>query len=217
MTIKALIFDMDGVITDTAERHYRSWKRLADEEGLPFTRADNEALRGVTRRESLRRLLKGKAIDEDTAQAWMTRKNAYFHQLLEDMTPADRLPGLTRLLDEAQERGIKTGVASASRNVYPVLTRLDLVDRFHAIGDATTVENPKPAPDVFLWVADQLGVTPAETIVFEDSEDGVNAALAEGFNVVGLGTAPVHRAHLVLPDLADAHLDDLANRLNIAV
>ncbi len=102
--IRGLIFDLDGVITDTAEYHYRSWQRLADEEGIPFTREDGEALRGVSRRESLTRLLKGRAIDEATAQDWMRRKNAYFASDLSRLTPDAVLPGVRTLLEEAHCR-----------------------------------------------------------------------------------------------------------------
>src|SRR4051794_4039601 len=101
LDIRAFIFDLDGVITDTAEFHYRSWQRLADEEGIPFTRQDNEALRGVSRRESLNRMLKGRVIDEATVQAWMERKNGYYVAYLNEITPANVLPGAINLLDEA--------------------------------------------------------------------------------------------------------------------
>src|SRR5215212_4864640 len=108
LQIRALIFDLDGVITDTAEFHFLAWKRMADEEGIPFTRQDNEALRGVSRRESLNRMLKGRSIDEATAQEWMTRKNGYYVAMLDEITPDSVLPGALRLLDEARAAGIKT-------------------------------------------------------------------------------------------------------------
>ena len=101
-SIKAFIFDLDGVITDTAEFHFLSWKQLAEEEGIVFTREDNEQLRGVSRRESLKRLLKGRPIDEATAQNWMERKNAYYKDYLSGMTPDDALPGVPQFLAEAR-------------------------------------------------------------------------------------------------------------------
>src|SRR5690349_6623097 len=134
LDIRAFIFDLDGVITDTAEYHFRSWKRLADEEGIPFTRQDNEALRGVSRRESLNRMLKGRAIDEATAQAWMERKNGYYVAMLDEITPDDVLPGALTLLDEARAAGIKTAIGSASKNAKPALEKLNILDRFDAIG-----------------------------------------------------------------------------------
>jgi beta-phosphoglucomutase len=204
--IRALIFDLDGVITDTAEYHYLSWKRLADEEGLSFTREDNEALRGVSRRESLNRLLKGKQIDEQTAEAWMARKNAYYVGYLGSITPADRLPGVDRLLAEARARGMKLALASASRNARRVLEGLGMAAAFDVVGDGSSVVNSKPAPDLFVWVAGALGINPRQAIVFEDAEAGVDAALAGGFWAVAIGDAPRGKGHVTLPDMAAADL-----------
>ena len=205
LDIRAFIFDLDGVITDTAEYHFRSWKRLAEEEGIPFTRQDNEALRGVSRRESLNRMLKGRPIDEATAQAWMERKNGYYITLLNDITPANLLPGALNLLDEAHAAGILIGLGSASKNARPVLERLGIADKFDAIGDGYSVVNTKPAPDLFIWTAGRLNVAPTQAVVFEDAEAGVAAALTGGFWTVGIGTADVGKAHIVLPDLSNAH------------
>ncbi len=206
LDMRAFIFDLDGVITDTAEFHFRSWKRLADEEGIPFTRQDNEALRGVSRRESLRRMLKGRPIDEATAQAWMERKNNYYIALLNDITPDDVLPGALNLLDEARAAGIRTAIASASKNAQTVLDKLQIADKFDALGDGYSVVNTKPAPDLFIWTAGRLGVSPTQAAVFEDAEAGIEAALTGGFWAVGIGSADVSKAHIRLPDLSDAHV-----------
>jgi beta-phosphoglucomutase len=211
--IRAFIFDLDGVITDTAEYQYLSWQRLADEEGLPFTRQDNEALRSVTRRESLRRLLKGREIDEETAQAWMQRKNDYYLELL-DNAPPDMLPGIRNLIDEARAAGMKVAVASASRNVHIVLKKLNALDLFDAIADGGTVVHNKPSPDLLLWTAGRLNVSPQNAVVFEDAEAGVQAALAGGFRVVGIGSASVDKAHLVLPNTDGIRLQSLLETLN---
>jgi beta-phosphoglucomutase len=123
--IQAIIFDLDGVITDTAEYHFLAWKRLADEQGLPFTRQDNEHLRGVSRRESLARLLKGVPVSKEQAGEMIARKNGYYRQFLTQVTPADLLPGVPELLTEIRAAGMKTALASASRNapdVSPSLT-----------------------------------------------------------------------------------------------
>lgn len=209
LDIRAFIFDFDGVIADTTELHYRSWQRLADEEGIPFTRQGNAALLGTSRRESLKRLLKGRPIDEATAQAWMTRKNDYFLASLNEFTPASVLPGVINLIDEARAAGLKTAIASASRNVHPVLERLQIAWRFDAIADAHSVVNNKPAPDVFIWAAGRLNVSPPQVVIFEDGEAGVTAARTGGFWVVGVGEAQVSHAHIRLPDLADAHAGEI--------
>ncbi len=213
--IQGFIFDLDGVLTDTAEFHYRAWKRLADEEGIPFTRQDNEALRGVSRRESLNRLLKGRAITEAQAQAWMERKNDYYRAFLTEITPDHLLPGVAAFLGEARALGVKLGVGSASRNALDVLTRLGLLDHLDAVGDGTSVARSKPAPDLFVWVAGRLGLPPMQTAVFEDAEAGVEAALAGGAFVVGIGPQErVGRAHVRLPSgLADTTVAALLEQL----
>lgn len=211
--IQAFIFDLDGVITDTAEFHYLSWKRLADEVGVPFTRAENDQLRGLSRRDSLNVILKGRAIDEVTAQEWMTRKNDYYLGYLETITPADVLPGVLELLDDARAHGIRIALASASRNARPVLDRLGITERFDAIGDGYCVVNTKPAPDIFIWVAGRLNVYPQQAVVFEDAEAGIEAALRGGFWTVGLGGANVSRAHLRFDSLAGVRTHDLIARL----
>lgn len=200
------IFDLDGVITDTAEYHFRGWKKLADEEGLPFTRADNEALRGVPRRRSLEILLKGRVFPEEKMLEMMERKNNYYVAFLEDITPADLLPGVGDFLHEAKAAGIKLGIGSASKNARPVIEKLGITGLFDAIGDGYCVVNAKPAPDLFIWVAGRLNLTPTECIVFEDAEAGIEAALAGGFYAVGIGPQDrVGKAHRVRAGLQDAH------------
>ncbi len=210
----AFIFDLDGVITDTAEYHYRAWKRLADEEHIPFSREDNDHLRGVSRRQSLLLLLKGRVLPEDQMETWMTRKNDYYRGFLTDVSANDLLPGVKQFLDEARQRHIKLGLASASKNARDVLASLGIADLMDAIGDGYSVSNPKPAPDLFVWVAGRLDVAPACSAVFEDAEAGVQAALAGGMYAVGLGPASrVGKAHLVLPNLDHAHVDDVLRAL----
>ena len=217
LDIRALIFDLDGVITDTAELHYRAWKQLADEEGIPFTREDNEQLRGVSRRESLNRILRGRPIDEPTAQAWMARKNAYYLEFLKGITPADILPGVVDFLTSARSRGLKLALGSASRNAREVLERLDILSLFDVIGDGHSVVNSKPAPDLFLWAAGGLGVNPAHAVVFEDAEAGIDAALAGGFWTVGIGSANGGHAHILAPGgLAELTVDLLLEKLSLA-
>lgn len=187
--ISAVIFDLDGVITDTAEYHYRAWKRLADEEGLPFTRADNEHLRGVSRRESLRRLLKGRAVPAEKFQEMMDRKNAYYREMLAQVSPADLLPGASELLDQLDAAGIPYAIASASRNAGDVVRRLGIADRLAALVDGHSVDRQKPAPDLFRYAAACLNQPPGECLVVEDAAAGIEAGLAAGMMCLALGPA----------------------------
>jgi 1,2-alpha-glucosylglycerol phosphorylase len=184
---RAVIFDLDGVLTETAEYHYLGWQRLADEEGLPFDRAANEALRGVSRAESLQRLLGGREVDEATFDAMMERKNGYYVESLQDMSPADLLPGAISLVVDAKRRGMLVAIGSSSKNARFVLDKLEITGLFDAIADGDTVDDAKPAPDLFLAAAEQLGVAPADCVVIEDAGAGIDAALAAGMIAVGTG------------------------------
>jgi beta-phosphoglucomutase len=208
--IRAFIFDLDGVITDTAEYHYRGWKRLADEEGLPFTREDNEHLRGVARRESLLLILKGRIVPEAQLQALMTRKNNYYLEFIKEITPRDLLPGAKELLEELRAAGYKVALGSASKNAREVLRRLGIESLFDAVSDGYSVERQKPAPDLFLHAAQQLGLAANECVVVEDAAAGIEAARAGGFRTVGLGPRErVGAAEAIFPSLAGVHVRDL--------
>ena len=208
MEVKGFIFDLDGVLTDTAEFHYLAWKRLADEEGLPFTRQDNEALRGISRRESLNLLLRGRPISEEQAQAWMERKNNYYREMLAKMGPGDILPGAYDLLHDLRQLGIKVAIASASKNALEVLNNLGLMDDIDLLCDGNSVQRAKPAPDLFVFAGERLGLPPSACVVVEDAEAGVVAALAAGMRCIGLGPAArVGKASLVLPSLEGAKLE----------
>ncbi|MFA9445304.1 beta-phosphoglucomutase [Egicoccus sp. AB-alg6-2] len=186
---RAVIFDLDGVLTDTAEQHYLGWQRLADEESLPFDRAANEALRGLSRRESLLALLGGREVDEPTLEAWMERKNRYYVESLADMGPADALPGAVELVEDARRRGCRVAIGSSSKNAPIVLDKLGIADLFDAVADGNSVERAKPAPDLFLEAARLLGVAAGDCVVVEDAASGVDAALAAGMTAVGVGPA----------------------------
>jgi len=204
--ILGVIFDLDGVLTDTAEFHYQSWQRLADEEGLPFNRQANEALRGVSRRQSLLAIVGDRPFSEAKLQEMMDRKNRYYVESIQNITPADLLPGAATLLDELRQAGIKIAIASASKNARPVVAKLGISDRVDAIADGYSVERPKPAPDLFLYAAHQLGCELRQCVVVEDAAAGVEAALAAGMWTVGLGPAErVGAAHIVFPSLAGVH------------
>ncbi len=212
MPIKCFIFDLDGVLTDTAEYHYRGWKRLADEEGLPFTREDNEALRGIPRRESLMLILKGRIYREEKIQEMMERKNNYYLEFIHAINPNDLLPGARDLLIEIHSLGLKSALGSASKNAREVIQRLGIANLLDAISDGNSVERQKPAPDLFLHAASQLNLKPAECVVVEDAASGIAAGRAGGFHTLGLGPRErVGAADVVLPSLQAARLSDLLN------
>jgi beta-phosphoglucomutase len=213
--IQAFIFDLDGVLTDTAEYHYRGWKRLADEEGLPFSREENEHLRGVARRESLMLILKDRVYPEAKILEMMERKNNYYLDFIREITPRDLLPGARELLEEIHTAGLKNGLGSASKNAPDVLDRLGIRGLFDALADGHSVERQKPAPDLFLHAAKQLGLPPAECVIVEDAAAGIAAALAGGFRSVGLGPRErVGQAQAVFSSLDGVHLADLLKSLN---
>jgi len=214
MKIRGFIFDLDGVVTDTAEYHYRGWKRLADEEGIPFNRKDNEALRGISRRESLLLLLKGRPYPEAKLQQMMELKNRYYLEFIKEITPRDLLPGVEALLAEMRAAGLKIALGSASKNAAEVIDRLGIREFFDAISDGYSVEQHKPAPDLFLHAAAQLHLPPPACVVVEDAQAGIEAARAGGFYSIGLGPAErVGSADLVLPNLENVHLVDLLTGL----
>ena len=213
-SIKGFIFDLDGVITDTAEYHYRGWKRLADEEGLSFTREANEHLRGVPRRESLMLILKGHIYSEERILEMMERKNNYYLAFIKEIGPRDLLPGARELLEEIRAAGLKNALGSASKNAGEVIQRLGIRDLFDAVSDGFSVERQKPAPDLFLHAASQLGLSAAECVVVEDAAAGIEAALAGGFRSVGLGPRErVGKAEAIFPSLDGLRLAELYQAL----
>jgi len=210
MKIRAFIFDLDGVLTDTAEYHYRAWKRLADEIGMAFNRHDNEALRGIPRRESLLKILKEHSYTETQLQEMMARKNNYYLEFIGEISPRDVLPGARELLTEIREAGLRSALGSASRNAREVLERLGIANLLDAVADGNSVERQKPAPDLFLHAAAQLGILPEECVVVEDAAAGVEAARAGGFHSIGLGPRErVGEADAVFPAIEKIGLQDL--------
>ncbi len=208
--IKAFIFDLDGVLTDTAEYHYLAWKRLAEEEGLEFTRDDNEKLRGVSRRASLELILKGRAIPEEKVQEMMDRKNGYYRDFIKTVSEKDLLPGAIELLDRLKDMNYRLALASASKNAPVVVERLGIVRYFEVVADGSSVEKTKPAPDLFLYVADKMNLPPAECLVVEDAEAGVEAARAAGMATIGIGPRErVGAADFVYRSVADIRIEDI--------
>lgn len=209
MDLQAIIFDLDGVIADTAEYHYRSWQSLADEEGLRFSHAINERLRSLSRQASLEIILaeNSRTVDQTTLEEMLARKNRAYLDLLAQMDAGALLPGVRELIDEARASGLKLAVASASRNAAAVLQRTGLYDAFDAVVDSNTDLPSKPAPDLLLRAAQILGAAPDRCVVLEDAAAGIDAALAAGMWAVGLGPQErVGHAHVRFDSLAGVTL-----------
>ncbi len=213
--LRALIFDLDGVIADTLTPHFHSWRQLSEEEGIDFSYEQYQSMAGLHRSACLPIFLGGRDISEAAAQDYLNRKNVYFLALLDKFTPAQTAPGVAELIAEAKATGLKVALASSSQNARRVLDKLGLLPQFDAVGDGNTVKRHKPAPDIFLWSAEQVGVRPAQAVVFEDSHSGVEAALTGGFHVVGIGTPPPEKAHLGVNSLAGMSLARLRETLSV--
>jgi beta-phosphoglucomutase len=201
---QAVIFDLDGVITDTARYHYLAWKRLAEEQGVHFDEAFNEHLKGIDRMGSLDLILAAAPRRYSDAEklALATEKNEHYKTLIATMSPADLLPGATAALDTARAAGLKIGLASVSRNAFTVLDSLGITDRFDYIVDAGTIARGKPDPESFLKAARELGVAPGDCFGVEDAVAGVAAIKAAGMYAVGVGDPRVlAEADVVIPDL----------------
>ncbi|ASA20690.1 beta-phosphoglucomutase [Paenibacillus donghaensis] len=187
---EAAIFDLDGVIVDTAKFHYKAWKRLAGELGFAFSERENEQLKGVSRMESLDLLLQAGGITEVTPErreALTSRKNEWYKEYLATLTPADVLPGVTNFLELLRSCGIQTAIASASKNAPLILEKVNIRPLFDVVVDGNSIVKAKPDPEVFLQAARLLGVAPAACFVFEDAAAGVEGAITAGMRVVGIG------------------------------
>ncbi|MCY9007967.1 beta-phosphoglucomutase [Bacillus inaquosorum] len=211
--MKAVIFDLDGVITDTAEYHFLAWKHIAEQIDIPFDKGVNESLKGISREESLESILiHGGAETKYTnaeKQELMHQKNQYYQTLISKLMPKDLLPGIGRLLCELKGENIKIGLASSSRNAPEILKRLEIIDDFHAIVDPTALANGKPDPEIFLTAAALLGVSPADCAAIEDAEAGISAIKSAGMFAVGVG----HEQSMLGADLVVRNTCDLTLEL----
>ncbi len=187
---KGALFDLDGVIVDTAKYHYLAWKRLANELGFEFTEKDNERLKGVSRIESLEILLKigGLTFSDKLKQAAAQVKNDWYVEYISGIGESELLKGAKEYLTYLRGKGVKVALGSASKNSMTILKNLGIVDLFDAIIDGTKITKSKPDPEIFLLGAKALGLKPSECVVFEDAFAGIQAAKAGGFTAVGIGS-----------------------------
>lgn len=210
--IKACIFDLDGVIVDTAVYHYKAWKRLANELGFDFTEEQNEQLKGVSRVRSLQLILGWGGVTKTEAEQeeLATRKNTWYVEMINQMTPAEILPGALNFLEACRAVGLKTALGSASKNSMTILNKVGIARLFDTIVDGNHVSAPKPDPEVFLKGAEALGVAPAECVVFEDAIAGVQAAKNGGMKAVGIGSPEtLSQADLVVSGLDKMTIEKL--------
>ena len=215
--IKSCIFDLDGVITDTAKYHYIAWKALADELGFEFTQAHNERLKGVSRMRSLDILLEIGNLTFPNAQKeeFAKRKNELYLTFILKMTPAEILPGVTELLKELRALGVKVALGSASKNAVTILKQLQLMNMFDAIVDGNMVSEAKPNPEVFIKAADMTGTKPENCLVFEDAEAGVEAAINGNMKCIGIGSPDIlNKANHVLTGLENISYAKLSELIN---
>lgn len=191
--VKGCIFDLDGVIVDTAKYHYKAWKRIADELGFEFTEQHNERLKGVSRMRSLEILLEigNINVDEETKLKLAEKKNNWYIEYISKMDKSEILPGVEDFIKSLRQKNIKIALGSASKNTMIILKNLYIVHYFDAIIDGNKVTKAKPDPEVFLLGAEELGLNAENCVVFEDAEAGIQAAKAAGMMAVGIGSPSI--------------------------
>lgn len=218
--IKAFLFDLDGVIVDTAIYHYQAWKRLANELGFDISEAFNEGLKGVSRMDSLDLILAhgGLTLPDEKKADLAAQKNEWYLELVSRMTSDDILPGVATFFSQVRKAGLKTALGSVSKNAPLILERIGMTEAFDAIIDGTRITKGKPDPEVFTKGAAELGVQPDECVVFEDAVAGVDAGKRGGMFVVGLGSPEVlAQADLVAPSLESITVDEVLTKANSGV
>lgn len=214
--IAAVIFDLDGVITNTVYFHYLSWQQLADEEGIPFDKLTHDrGMLGLNREDALCYLLDDRKVDPIQQQLLLKRKNDYYLELINELNHEHLLPGIGNLLVELHAAGVKIALGSSSKNAELVLSRLGISHFFNFMADGNSVPRLKPAPDIFLHAAKSIGIEPRQCLVIEDAPAGVTAALAAGMWVLGVGPFDrLAQADLVLPNLSGISWSDLKTKIS---
>ncbi|MCL7753266.1 beta-phosphoglucomutase [Polaribacter sp. Z022] len=211
---KGFIFDLDGVIVDTAKYHYLAWKKLANELGFEFTVEQNELFKGVSRKRCLEILLdigKREATQEEF-DTWMVEKNVDYLKYIENMDASEILPDVPKVLQYLKENNIPIALGSASKNAQPILEKVGLLPYFDTIVDGNNVTKAKPDPEVFLLAAKQLGVKPEDCVVFEDAVAGVEAANAAKMISIGIGDKNVlTEANSIFTDFTEINIDFIKN------
>ncbi|HZY79942.1 MAG TPA: beta-phosphoglucomutase [Cyclobacteriaceae bacterium] len=212
--IKACIFDLDGVIVDTAHYHFLAWQRLAKELGVNLTEQENERLKGVSRMQSLQIILDlGKInLAKERKESLADRKNEWFVEYIEAMKPTEIFPGVVQLITAIKKKGIKVALASSSKNAPRVIELLGIGKLFDAVVDGSMIVDTKPDPEIFLLTAQKLNIKPVNCVVFEDAEAGVEAAVRAGMKCVGVGASSIlGKANMVVAKTADFKIEMLTS------
>lgn len=211
------IFDLDGVIVDTAGYHYLAWKKLADQLGIEFTKEQNERFKGVSRRRCLEILLElgEMEVSDEQFDAWLVEKNEDYLSYISRMNESEILPDVPKVLQYLKTKKIPMALGSASKNALPILEKVGLLHYFMAIVDGNAVRKAKPDPEVFLNAADMLKVAPADCVVFEDAVAGIEAANNGGMTSIGIGNPEIlHHAQYNFKDFTEIDLDFIDELLN---
>ncbi|WP_414840871.1 beta-phosphoglucomutase [Enterococcus saccharolyticus] len=214
---KGFVFDLDGVITDTAKFHYLAWKDLADEIGIEIDLKFNEQLKGISRMDSLERILaygnKSDAFTTEQKEALAEKKNTHYVELLQDLTPDDLLPGVQEFLNDAKAQNVPCAIASASKNAPFILEKLGVQDAFDAIVDPATLTKGKPDPEIFVRAAEAINITPAEAVGFEDAQAGLDGIKAAGMYAVGVYSGEeLYGADSIVHHLTDISVAELLQK-----
>lgn len=214
MGLEACLFDLDGVLVDTAKYHFLAWKKLANSLGFDFSEQQNEQLKGISRVESLRKILSwgGLDIPQQRQNELASLKNSWYVDMIANMRHEDLLPGAVELLNELRSNHVKIALGSASKNAKLILDNTRLTPYFDALVDGNIVSQSKPDPAVFLKGAELLQVLPSACVVFEDAVAGVEAALRGNMKAIGIGDQrELAKAHLVVDDLTHIDLKTIQN------
>lgn len=216
-SIRGFIFDLDGVIVDTAHHHFLSWRQLSAQMGFEIPDSLDHDLKGLGRMESLEKVLAFRNVDTPKSE-WAdlaARKNVMYLEEISHLSDGDTLPGVIEFLESARNHGLALAIGSGSKNARPILTTLGISDRFNAICDGTDISRSKPDPEVFQCACTKLGISPSEAVVFEDARSGVEAARTLGAYVVGIGHKDqLGDAHLILPSLDGISATDILTKLS---
>lgn len=210
------LFDLDGVIVDTAVYHFQAWKRLANALGFDIDEEFNEQLKGISRIDSLERILAhgGVSLSPADFNQWATQKNTWYLELIEQMTPEHLLPGVADFFADCKKHHISCGLGSASKNATKILEKIGLLNDFDALVDGNSVTRSKPDPEVFLKGAELLHVPPQACVVFEDAQAGIQAAKTAGMKSIGIGDPKVlAEADWVIPSFVSVTVQDILTKI----